>query len=251
MKLASIAQHVILKNYSKNFLNETSAQEVQSKLNTLNTELKKDGEDITDEEVQAAMLNALIDADGDVNAVDVSDIESIKKEIKESRNYIYEGGGVLHAVEQAGTILGNAAFIHLLAEGLHKIGIPIPEEKIKKNMDKFVKGIKAVTGWPAKAMERAFSWMAKKLGFGDFGQKIAGIAGSLIVTIALFAIGIYMFPSIVSTVSLIFAISGLLGKGGEIIALIKKLIQTIREELDKNPELQSQLQSNMNPGEMR
>ena len=246
MKLAFIAQHVILKNYSKNILNESGAREVQSKLNTLNAELKKDGEDITDEEVQAAMLTALIKSDGNINAIDVSDVESIKKEIKESRNYIYEGtSGILHFIEYVGTILGNAALLHLLSEALHKIGIPIPEEKLKTNINNFVTRVKSITGAPAKAMELAFEWIAKKIGLGSFGQKIAGISGSLLVTFALFAIGVYLFPSITSAILLIFALTGLVGKAGEIYTMIKKLYQIISEELTKNPELATRIQNSM------
>ena len=246
MKLSFIAQHVILKNYSKNILNESGAQEVQSKLNTLKAELKKDGEDITDEEVQAAMLTALIKSDGDINAIDVSDVESIKNEIKESRNYISEGtSGILHFIEYTGTILGNAALLHLLSEALHKIGIPISEEKLKSSINNFVTRVKNVTGWPAKAMERAFEWIAKKIGLGSFGQKIAGISGALIITIAFFAIGIYLFPSITSAVLLIFALTGLIGKASEIYTMLKKLYQIISEELAKNPELATRIQNSM------
>ena len=131
---------------------EGDASDVQKQLFSLGTELKKDGENITDDEVQAAMLSALIDADGKISNVNVSDIDSIKKEIKESRSYINESG-VLHSIEAVGTVLGNSAFLHILADGLHKLGFKeVDENSMKAKIEKIISGIKKVTGFPAKVM---------------------------------------------------------------------------------------------------
>ena len=80
MKLAPIANTIILSKLSNLILESADgdASSIQSQLQDLSAELKSDGEDITDEEVQAAMLNALVDANGDVSQVDVDDVESIK-----------------------------------------------------------------------------------------------------------------------------------------------------------------------------
>ena len=231
MKLAPIAQNIVLHSYVRTLLESATgdASAVQKQLFSLGTELKKDGEDITDDEVQAAMLSALIDADGKVANVDVSDIDSIKKEIKESRTYVNESG-VLHSIEAVGTVLGNTAFLHILAEGLHKIGFKSVDEKsLKAKIEKVIKGIKVVTGFPAKVMEKSFEWIADKLGFSEFGQKIAGLAGTILATILLLALAAYLFPSITSGILIVFAITGMVGKSAEIYKLIKELIAYIKE----------------------
>ena len=240
MKLAPIAQNVITTNLIK-FLTESAtgdAESVQAQMSALSTELKKDGEDITDDEVQAAMLSALIDADGKVDNIDVSDVDSIKKEIKESRAYLNEVDDILHSIEAVGSVLGNSAFIHILTEGLNKIGFTgIDENKLKARIESIVNAIKKVTGFPAKIMDKAFSWIAKKLGVGELGQKIAGIVGVLLVTIALLALAVYLFPSITSGILIVFAISGMAGKSLEIFKLIKKLIAHIKEhQAEINPD---------------
>ena len=232
MRLRPIAQHIVLRSLTKTLFEsaEGDAKSVQKQLFSLGTELKKDGEDITDDEVQAAMLSALIDADGKVENVDTSDIESIKKEIKESRGYIAEDAGILHSIEAVGTVLGNSAFIHILSEGLQKIGFDnVDENKLKAKIEKAVSMIKSVTGFPAKVMEKAFSWIASKLGASSMAQKVAGISGVLLITVVLLAIAIYLFPSITSGVLLVFAISGMVGKGIEITKLVKELIANIKE----------------------
>ena len=78
-------------------------------------------------------------------------------------------------------------------------------------------------------MEKAFSWIASKLGAGEMGQKIAGISGVLLITIALLTLAIYLFPSITSGVLIVFAISGMIGKGVEITKLVKELVAHIKE----------------------
>ncbi len=239
MKLAPIAHSVLLKACTKLIVESTqgTAGAVKSKLFALGSELKKDGEDISDDEVQAALLSALIDADGKVDSVDVSDVEAIKQEIKEARSYLKEDAGILHTIEMVGTLLGNTAFIHVLAEGLQKVGFSnIDENKLKANIEKIVSLLKKVTGLPAKAMEKAFAWIAKKLGSSIFGQKVAGMAGTLLVTVVLLALAVYLFPSIGSGVLMIFGISGMIGKSAEIVKIIKELIKHIGENMEKGAE---------------
>jgi len=247
MKLAPIAHNIVLQSLVKTLAESATgtASTVQKQLFSLGTELKKDGDNITDDEVQAAMLSALIDADGNIDNVDVSDIESVKTEIKEARSYIISESGILHSIEAIGTVLGNSALIHALAEGLDKIGFNIDEKNLKTKLNKAVDRIKSVTGFPAKVMEKAFEWIAKKLGSGMLGQKIAGISGTILVTVCLLALAIYLFPSISSGILMIFAISGMMGKTAEIVTLIKKLIGHITEYLEQNPEFSKKLTSTM------
>ena len=113
MKLTTITNQIILKNTSRALLEAITgdASAVQKQLFNLGNELKADGEDVTDDEVQAALLGALIDANGKVDSVDVSDVEAIKQDIKESRTYVIQESGILHGIEAAGTVLGNAALL--------------------------------------------------------------------------------------------------------------------------------------------
>ena len=133
MRLAPIAQNIVMRSYMMSLLENISgdASAIQKQVVSLANELKADGEDITDDEVQAAMLSALISADGKIDQVDVSDIESIKTEIKESRGYLTEEGGILHGIELVGTVLGNAALIHLMAGGFKKVGINDEAQQMK------------------------------------------------------------------------------------------------------------------------
>jgi len=233
MKLTTITNQILLKNTSKALLEAITgdASVVQKQLFSLGNELKADGEDVTDDEVQAALLGALIDADGKVDNVDVSDVEAIKQDIKESRTYIIQESGVLHSIELAGTILGNAALLHALAGGFSKVGIKVDENSLKQKIEKVVNLIKKVTGFPAKMMEKAFMWISKKLGFSQFGQKVAGLSGVLVVTVAFLALAIYLFPSVGSGLLLMFAISGMIGKTVEIAKILKEIWEHVEEEL--------------------
>ena len=233
MKLTTITNQILLKNTSKVLLEAITgdASTVQKQLFSLGNELKADGEDVTDDEVQAALLGALIDANGKVDSVDVSDVEAIKQDIKESRTHIIQESGILHSIEAAGTVLGNAALLNALAGGFSKVGIKVDQNSLKQKIEKVVSLIKKVTGFPAKMMEKAFEWISKKLGFSQFGQKVAGLSGVLIVTIAFLALAIYLFPSIGSGVLLVFAISGMIGKTVEIANIIKEIWEHIKEEL--------------------
>jgi len=234
MKLTPIVLDIIVRKNYKLLTEsaESDADKVQTQLANLSNELKADGEDITDEEVQAAVLSALIDADGDLNAVDVSDVEAIKTEIKESREYVTEAGGALGVIHVVGDVLGNAAFIHILATGVHKItGENIDEAKLKARLDQAFSGIKKVTGFPAKVMEKAFAWIAKKFGASEKAQHIAGISGTLLVTMALFALAIILFPSVTSGVLLVIAIMGVAGKSAEIVNLTKELVHHVKDAM--------------------
>jgi hypothetical protein len=226
MKLTPIALSIIARNMSSMLIEsaEGDAKSVQNDLKVLSSELQADGEDITDEEVQAAMLSALIDADGDLDKIDVTDIESVKTEIKESRGYITEDEGIFGVLHLVGDVLGNAAFLEKLDKGLNKIGIDIDEKLLEKRLKVFFTGLKKVTGFPAKMMEKFFDWVAKKFGASAKGQEVAGISGTLLVILLMFAIGIALFPSISSVVLMTISLTSLIGKSVEIVSLTKELI---------------------------
>lgn len=236
MKLKTLANQVLIENTSKIILESLSddTTATQKQLFALGNKLKADGEDIKDDEIQAALLNALINADGKVDQIDVSDVESIKKEIKESKDYLFEDTSILHLLDTVAVVLGNAALLHSIASAFHKIGINIDEEKLKNNILKFSKFIKKITGYPAKIIEKTFTWIAKKLGFGKFGQKFAGLSGTLIMTCVFLALSVYLFPSISSGVLLIFAMSSMIGKSAEIVKLIKEIWEHIKDEISNS-----------------
>ena len=184
------------------------------------------------------MLGALIDADGDIAAIDVSDVEKIKQDIEESRDYrIDESGGglgmdILHASLD---VLGNTALTNAIVKKVEEItGKELDAIKIKTKLQKLAATLKKWTGWPAKKMEQFFSWVAKKFGGSAFTQKIAGYGGTLVTITAMFIFGISTLPHVGASFGFIFALGGLLGKGAEMITMIKEIVHAVREEMEKN-----------------
>ena len=234
MKLASIANQVLINIIAESVEGESAA--IQQQMKSLGAELKKDGEDVSDEEVQAAILSALVDANGDMSQVHADDVEAMKKEIKESKGYSLNESELLHGIEAIGTILGNSAFVHSLAGSLEKVlNKKVDEEKLKKKLLTVSNSIKSVTGLPAKAMEKAFTWIAKKLGGSEFTQKVAGMSGTLVLVAAMLTVAIMLFPSLSSGILMILSITSMVGKGTEIIKIIKEIIEHIKEEMHSNP----------------
>jgi hypothetical protein len=224
IQLQQLATNVFLKRLVESVSGDASS--IQQKAKQLASDLTSDGLDVSDDEVQAAMLGALVDADGDIEKIDVSDVEKIAKDIEESR--LHEAGGALSYIHTAGDVLGNAAFINALSIGIEKLtGKQIDQAKLKARIKSIFGWIKDASTWVAHKIEQFIDWVAKKLGASETGAKIAGAAGLLIVTIILFAIGIVFFPSTGSTWALIFATLALIGKGSEMITLIKKIFHTI------------------------
>ena len=97
MKLRPIAQQAYLKMLIESISGDASA--ATSATEKLSQELERAGSDADEVEIQAAMLGALIDADGDIAAIDVSDVEKIKQDVEESRDYrIDESGSTAAAI---------------------------------------------------------------------------------------------------------------------------------------------------------
>ena len=80
IQLQTLATNVFLKRLVESVSGDASS--AQKHAQQLAIDLKADGMDATDDEVQAAMLGALIDADGDIQDVDVSDVEKVANDIK-------------------------------------------------------------------------------------------------------------------------------------------------------------------------
>jgi hypothetical protein len=243
IKVSDLAQQVLFEHRIKRLFEDTksTANSILQQTMALSKELKADGEDITDDEVQAAMLSALIDANGNVTAVDTSDIENIKTEIKESRGYTINesSDGFIHAIEMVGNILGNTALLNEISSAIEELtGLKINASKLQKGLNTFFKGLKQVTGFPAKAIEKAFAWISKKLGAGEWGQKVAGYSGLLIIILILGTIGVMHFPVLgASSIGMLFSVTGLLGKGAETINLVKKIFALIKQKVEENPDI--------------
>ena len=243
IKVSDLAQRVLLEQRMKRLFEDTtsSAKNILQQTQALSKELKADGEDVSDDEVQAAMLSALVDANGNVSAVDVSDVENIKTEIKESKGYAINesGDGFIHAIEMVGNILGNTALLNEISAAIEELtGLKINAGKLQKGLNSFFKGLKTVTGYPAKVIEKAFAWIAKKLGAGEWGQKVAGYSGMLVLILVLGTIGVMHFPVLgASSLGMLFSVTGLLGKGAETINLVKKIFALIKQKVEENPDL--------------
>lgn len=205
-----------------------TASNVQSKVVDLGKQLKAAGEDISDEEVQAAMLMAALDAKGKLDKVDAEDVESIAKEIQESRGEVLNES-VIHTIELIGNVLGNSALLNVITKAISKlVGKKMDPGKIKAGIEKVLKIIKSVTGFPAKAIEKFFMWITKLLGGGKGAQKIAGFSGLLVAVVIFFGMGVAFFPVLGGTpIMIILSLTGLVGKGFELASLWNELAQAI------------------------
>ena len=207
------------------------ASAANSELMNLGRELKQSGLDPTDEEIQAALLMKAIEAGGKLDKIEPEDVKELEAQIKEGRSYVNESEGVAAmAVEGIGMALGNAALLHAIAVGTEKIsGKKVNESNLKTSIEKRLGQIKKVTGFPAKVMSQFFAFVVKKFGGGEVAQKIAGVVGTIFVVGVFIAIGIALFPGTGSIVMFILAILSLLGKGVEIVHLIKHLWHIIKD----------------------
>lgn len=207
-----------------------AASNVQSKVLDLGKQLKAAGEDISDEEVQAAMLMAALDAKGKLDKVDVEDVEGIAQKIQESRGQVLNES-VVHTIEVIGSILGNAALLNIITKAISKLaGRKMDPGKVKAGIEKVLKVLKSVTGFPAKAIEKFFMWITKLLGGGKAAQKIAGYSGLLVTVVIFFGMGIAFFPVLGGTpLMIVLSLTGLVGKGFELAALTKELDHAIED----------------------
>lgn len=245
ISLGELAHSILHEKLTKRLLENASgmAASIQSKVVNLGKELKAAGEDVTDEEVQAAMLIAALDDKGNIDTVEPDEVKAIADQIKESRGYTLSesGGGLIHTIELAGNILGNTALLNVIASTVEKVtGKKANPGLMKSTINEMMASLKEVTGLPAKAMEKFFAFLSKKLGGGESAQKIAGYAGTFVVVVALFAMGAAFFPVLgASPLMIILSLTGLIGKGFEIKTLwdhLKHAIKDYKAEKGKGSE---------------
>lgn len=234
--LSEIAKKVITSKKSRRLLENVQgiASNVQSKVMELGKEIKAAGEDITDEEVQAAMLMAALEDNGKLDKVDAQDVEAITQQIKEARGYRLKeagGGGLIYTLELIGTVLGNEAVLNVIVNTMKELtGKEINPDQISQKINKITSELKKYTGLPARGMEMFFSWVTKKLGGGKASQKIAGYSGTIIVITIFLGLGLLFFPVLgMSPLMVFLSLTGIVGKGFELATLWKHLVDAIKD----------------------
>lgn len=238
ISISELTQQILYRRKIKSLFENVAgmASSVQSQVMNLGKELKKAGEDITDEEVQGAMLMAALEDKGKIEKVEPEEVKALVDQIKESRGYrISESGGLLHVIEVAGSILGNVALLNVIAATIEKVtGKKVNPGFLRSTINEMTASLKEVTGLPAKAIEKFFSVVTKLFGGGEAAQKIAGYSGTLLLVLVLLGLGIAMFPVLGgSVIMIILSLLGLIGKGFEIVALWDHLKHAIKDYKEK------------------
>jgi hypothetical protein len=201
-------------------------------------EAEKAGEDVADEDVQAAMLLAAIEKGGDPSKVTGADIETQmeKATVKETKQQLQESHSLgVQIVETGALILGNLALVEAICEVIEKItGKKIDASKFTKAVNTFAGWVKKATGWPMHAFGKAIEWVIKKLGGGESAQKIGKYSVKLVAVIAMAVMGIAFFPlGGVSLLGVALSITGMIGKGIEIGKLGYELFKAIGDAVGK------------------
>lgn len=207
-------------------------------------EVENDGEDMDDEEVQAAMMMAAIEKGGDISKVKASDVEKELPTVEERRIVNESGGGAVDAVLTVlSLVLGNMAFIEAICTAIEKVtGKKVPVDKAKKAAETMVGKLKAASGWVMKKIGQAIEWIIEKMGGGPNAQKIGAYGVKFIGVAALFILGISHFPLAgASVIGIIISITSMIGKGFELVVLGKQLIKYIKKAIADNKELKAKL----------
>ena len=179
-------------------------------------EVEKDGEDVDDEEVQAAMLAAALEKGGDISKVKASDVEKELPTVEERRLVNESGGGLLDSIlTVVSLVLGNMAFIEAICAAIEKItGKKMDPKIVKTKLGEFDASIKGLSGWVMKKFGQAIEWIIKKLGGGPNAQKIGAYSVKFIGVVALFALGVTHFPLAgASVIGIVISITSIIGKG--------------------------------------
>lgn len=239
IKLSEITKDILQsKKITRLFENLSGeAGSIESKITKLGNELKAAGEDVSDEEIQGYILSALVDADGKIDQVDADDVEKAAQTIKEGRRKyrMKEGHGgasaAIHAIEKVGTILGNKALANTMFKKIEKAtGKKVDASKVASGMNKVSGWLKKLTGAVPWAIEKLFGWIFKKFGAGETTQKVAGYSAVTIITVILFIIGTLFFPASGGVMSILLGVTSLLGKGMEIVHLVKEIMHALKKQ---------------------
>jgi len=215
-------------------------ENIQSEIEEITSVI--DIETISDENPDkiAALLSKLIDADGDLDDVDINDVKENYKDIIEREDINENEGGLVYVLEVVGTIMGNADLIHFIGDVTSKkLGRKVDVSKLAETIKKIVDFIKKATGYPAKIVKKFFEFIAKKFKMDIVGQKIMGLTGLAVATVCMLAIGLIFFPAasaITGTsglITILLSFTAVIGKIIEITVIIQEVIKVMRLEIEK------------------
>jgi hypothetical protein len=226
----------------EDFARKEILESIKSDATEIESEIDVEDLETVDPKKLAVTLSKLIDAGGNLDKIDMQQIEESYLQIleEESGEEINEAeGAVVVALEVVGTILGNTALMHFLAEGISKIlGRKVEASKITSSVKSFLDKVSKVTGYPAKMIEKFFAWLGKIFGFNPSSRKILSLIGLSIVTIVLLAVGIAYFPAAAAitgtagVLTLILSVTALIGKAAEITKIVSEIIKVVKLELN-------------------
>jgi hypothetical protein len=198
-------------------------------------DLEKEGAD--EEDAKAAIMMQAMELADKGKDMEEIDIEKAKEEVKEglkikgkSLDEISESaGGVVHAIEMAGVVLGNAALLEFIAKKLQKLtGKKMDPSKMKERIEGFLGAMKKVTGLPGKMISKFFGWVAEKFGADAQAKKGAEVIGMGLLVVFLFGLGVMFFPLAgASLTGIIVSITGLIGKVAELQHIYKEIKELI------------------------
>jgi hypothetical protein len=237
---------------TKRFKSFISFKESEFVKESIEGEAKEIAQEIDTDEIEkidpekiAATLSALIDAGGDLDKIDLDQIEENFQQILEDSEK--EGGdinesetGIVYLLEVMGTVFGNVDLMHFISEKLSKkLGRKIDISKSAKLIESILNSIKKATGFAAKVFKKFFEWIGKLLGLDKVGTKLMGLISLGVATIIMIVVGIAFFPAasaisgISGVLALFLSVTALIGKITEVIVISQEIITVIRLELDK------------------
>lgn len=211
---------------------KTDAREIKKEINI------KDLEEVDPNKIAAA-ISDLLDANGDLEKIDIEKLEESYKKTNITEDLNESAGeSIIHALEVVSTILGNAALMEFISGKISKIlGKKVETSSIISAVRKMINLIKEAVGFPSKVIEKFFEWLGKMFGFSASGQKIMGLLSLGVVVIILFVVGIAFFPAAASitgisgVLALILSVTALIGKAAEIVRIIQDIVSVIKLEL--------------------
>lgn len=227
----------LFEQFNKGFTFNSLCESVMGDINQVQDEVKQEMDDLgkegaEDDEIKAALLIQALDADGDLEKVDV---EKLKSDVKEGmllrgQPLNESAEGILHLIEVIGNVAGNSALIEYLCEKVEKVtGKKMDAGKVKNSIVAIADTLKKVTGLPAKAIEKFFSFIADKLGMNNSSKKALELVGMVSAIVFFFALGVAHFPVLGTGILWwILSITGLLGKSIELVRIGKEIAHLIK-----------------------
>ena len=223
------AQHLMFERLLESVTGDI--KDVQAEVKDVMDELGKEGAE--DDEIKAALLMQAMDNDGDLEEIDV---DKLKDDVKEGmairgQSLNESAGGLVQVIEIIGNIAGNSAFLEFLSDKIQKAtGKKMDVSKLAGTINKIAGGLKKITGLPAKAIEKFFGWIGKKIGLDSAGKKGLELVGAVAVIVFFFALGVIHFPVLgTGIIWWLLSLTGLVGKSVELIKIGKEIAHAVRD----------------------